>query len=117
MVEQWKTEVWEGRSEGVEEHLRELVATGQDDSDHTLRKCADYLQTNQARIRYHLFRAAGCPVGSGVVEGACKHVIGLRFKRQSTRWSKAGARAVLHLRLDRLSGRWPARCQLVRKAA
>lgn len=117
LVEQWKTEMWEGRSEGVEQHLRELVAAGQDDSDHTLRKCADYLQTNQARVRYHLFRAAGWPIGSGVVEGACKHVIGLRFKRQSTRWSRAGARAVLHLRLDRLSGRWQARCNHMRKAA
>jgi hypothetical protein len=117
LFEQWKTEVWEGRSEGVEEHLRELVAAGRDEGDQTLRKCADYLQTNQARIRYHLFRAAGWPVGSGVVEGACKHVIGLRFKRQSTRWSRPGAQAVLHLRLDRLSDRWSARCQLVRKAA
>jgi hypothetical protein len=121
LVERWKTEVWEGRSEGVEEDLRELVAQGRDDKDHTLRKCADYLQTHQHRIRYHIFRAAGWPVGSGVVEGACKHVVGLRFKRQSTRWTKAGARAVLHLRLDRLNGRGDARCthvhQQLRRAA
>lgn len=114
-LERWQAEVWEGRSEGVEEDLRELVAQGRDDGDHTLRKCADYLQTNQARIRYHLFRAEGWPLGSGVVEGACKHVVGLRFKRQSTRWTKAGARAVLHLRLDRLNGRWDARCAHVRQ--
>jgi hypothetical protein len=117
LVEEWKTEVWEGRSEGVEEHLRELVAAGKDDEDNTLRKCADYLQTHQARLRYHLFRAAGWPVGSGVVEGACKHVVGLRFKRKSTRWTRAGARAVLHLRLDRLNGRWHHRNHLMRKAA
>ena len=41
IVESWKTEVWEGRSEAVEEHLRELVAAGDDDSQSTLRKCAD----------------------------------------------------------------------------
>ena len=118
LVEQWKTEVWEGRSEGVEEHLREVVAAGRDDKkDNTLRKCADYLRTHQHRIRYHLFRAMGWPVGSGVVEGACKHVVGMRFKRQSTRWSKPGARAVLHLRLDRLSNRWNQRCEHLRKAA
>jgi hypothetical protein len=121
LVEQWKTEVQEGRSEGVEEHLRELVAAGKDDRDKTLRRCADYLQTHQARLRYHLFRAMGWPIGSGVVEGACKHVVGLRFKRQSTRWTKAGARAVLHLRLDRLNSRWERRSehlrQQLRKAA
>jgi len=117
LVEQWKTEVWEGRSEGVEEHLRELVAAGTDDASNTLRKCADYLRTHQARLRYHLFRQQGWPLASGVVEGACKHVVGQRFKRQSTRWTKAGARAVLHLRLDRLNGRWPARSELIRRAA
>jgi len=115
LVESWKTEVWEGRSEAVEEHLRQLVVAGKDDKDNTLRRCADYLQTHQARLRYHLFPAMGWPIGSGVVEGACKHVVGLRFKRQSTRWSKAGARAVLHLRLDRLSDRWEARRDLVRQ--
>jgi hypothetical protein len=111
----WEGEVWEGRSELVEQHLRELVSTGKDDRDNTLRRCADYLQTHQARLRYHLFRAAGWPVGSGVVEGACKHLIGLRFKRQSTRWTKVGAQAVLHLRLDRLNDRWNTRCQFLRK--
>ena len=52
---------------------------------------------------------------SGVVEGACKHVVGQRFKRQSTRWTKQGARAVLHLRLDRLNGRWEERCEHLRE--
>jgi len=115
LVESWKTEIWECRSEGVEEHLREFVSSGKDDSQETLRRCADYLQTHQARLRYHLFREAGWPVGSGVVEGACKHVIGLRFKRQSTRWTRAGARAVLHLRLDRLNQRWEARTRQARQ--
>jgi hypothetical protein len=117
LAKQWENEIWEGRSEGVEEHLRELVAAGRDNQDHTLRRGADYLRTHQHRLRYHLFRAAGWPIGSGVVEGACKHVVGMRFKRQSTRWTRAGARQVLHLRLDRLSHRWEARTKLIRKAA
>lgn len=116
LVTRWKTEVWEGRSEGVEQELRELVVAGKDDSDHTLRRCADYLETHQHRIRYPHFRALGLPTGSGVVEGACKHVVGLRFKRQSTRWSRPGAQAVLHLRLDRMNGRWTQRCKLARAA-
>jgi len=120
LVEQWKTEVWEGRSEAVEEQLRELVAAGKDDKDNTLRRCADCLRTHQHRIRYPLFRAMGLPTGSGVVEGGCKHVVGLRFKRKSppqADWTKPGARAVLHLRLDRLNGRWDQRCDLARQAA
>jgi hypothetical protein len=111
----WETEIWEGRSEMVEGRLRELVAAGQDDSENTLRRCANYLRTHQHRLRYHLFRAAGWPLGSGVVEGGCKHVVGLRFKRQSTRWTKRGARAVLHLRLDRLNERWAQRADHLRE--
>jgi hypothetical protein len=54
-------------------------------------------------------------LGQQVVEGACKHVVGLRFKRKSTRWTKQGARAVLHLRLDRLNSRWEKRCEHLRQ--
>lgn len=114
LEKRWEREIWAGGSEGVEDHLRELVSRAKDKADHTLRKCADYLQTHQHRLRYHLFREAGWPVGSGVVEGACKHLIGLRFKRQSTRWTKAGARAVLHLALDRINHRWETRCHHLR---
>jgi hypothetical protein len=117
LAEQWETEVWEGRSEGVEEHLREFVRQGRDDTKATLRRCADYLQTHQHRIRYPLFRAAGWPVGSGVVEGGCKQVVGMRLKRKSTRWQEPGAAAVLNLRVDRLSARWSQRCAQVRRAA
>lgn len=117
LVEAWKTMVWEGRSEATEHHLRDLVLAGEDDSKNTLRRCADYLQTHQHRLRYHLFRAAGWPRGSGVVEGACKHLIDLRFKRKSTRWTKRGAQSVLRLRLDILNGRWETRCQHMRTAA
>jgi hypothetical protein len=116
LAERWETEVWEGRSEGVEEHLREFVRQGRDDAKETLRRCADYLQTHQHRLRYPLFRAAGWPTGSGVVEGACKQLVGLRFKRKSTRWSRPGARAVLRLRVDRLSNRWPLRINSVRQS-
>ncbi len=117
LVTGWKEQIWENRSESVEEHLRELVAQGRDNAQETLRKCADYLRTHQHRIRYPRFRAMGRPVGSGVVEGACKHVVGVRFRRKSTRWSRDGGEAVLHLRLDRLNGRWEERCAHMRQAA
>ncbi len=97
LVESWQAMVWEGRSEAVEQHLRDLVSAGADDSKNTVRRCADYLQTHQHRLRYRLLTAARWPVGSGVVEGACKHVIALRFKRESTRWTKCGAQAVLQI--------------------
>jgi hypothetical protein len=116
LVGRWESELWQGHSEALEEGMRELARTVRD-PEGVLRKTADYLATHQARLRYPQFRAAGWPVASGVVEGACKHLIDLRFKRKSTRWTKAGARAVLHLRLDRLNNRWENRCDYLRKAA
>jgi len=113
LVGQWKGELRGGHSEGLEEELREMAATVRD-PDQVLRKTANYLANHQARMRYSLFRAAGWPIGSGVVEGGCGHVVGLRFKRKSTRWKAPGLRAILHLRLDLLNDRWENRCDHLR---
>jgi len=112
----WEEALRQGYGEGIQEELRELVSRGRD-RDETLRKCADYLETHQSRMRYPQFRQAGWPIGSGVVEGACKDLIDLRFKRKSTRWSRLGAEAVLHLRLDRFNARWQTRRAHMRQAA
>lgn len=116
LVKRWQGALRQGCSEGLEEELRELASQICDPQE-SLRKTADYLDHHQARLRYPLFRQAGWPIGSGVVEGGCKNVIGLRFKRKSARWKKPGFRAILHLRLDLLNNRWEKRCNLLRKAA
>lgn len=115
LVKRWKAALRRGHSEGLEEELRELEHTVRD-PDEVLRKTANYLATHQARVRYPQFRAAGWPIGSGVVEGGCNNVIDLRFKRKSTRWKKPGMGAILHLRLDILNHRWENRCDHLRSA-
>ena len=57
--------------------------------------CIRYYQTNAGRMQCDLYRTRGLPVGSGVVESACKHIVGNRFKKAGCRWSKAGANALL----------------------
>ena len=116
LVKRWKAALRQGYSEGLEEEIRELAHQIRDPQE-VLRKTADYLDHHQARLRYPLFRQAGWPIGSGIVEGGCKHVIGVRFKRKSARWKKPGFRAILHLRLDLLNNRWEKRYDLLRKAA
>jgi hypothetical protein len=71
-----------------------------------IRKAIDYFQTNKERMRYAEFRRQGLLAGSGVVEAACKTVIGLRLKQSGMRWSVAGASAIIALRCCQLSGRW-----------
>lgn len=66
-----------------------------------------YFRTNREGMRYHEYLASGYPVGSGVIEGACKHVIGDRFCGAGMRWEIEGAQALMNLRVTHLGGEWP----------
>jgi hypothetical protein len=63
-----------------------------------------YVETNRTRIRSQEPWHSGLAVGSGSVEGACKHVVQARFKRAGMRWTTQGFLHVLELRLARLNG-------------
>ena len=69
-------------------------------------RCVHYIERNRARMRYPAFRAAGLQIGSGVVEAACRSVVGARLKQSGMRWTKDGADAVLALRACLLGGRY-----------
>ena len=79
-----------------------------------LRKTIGYYQRNHAYMRYDHYLAQGWPIGTGVVEGACRHLVKDRMEQAGMRWSKAGAQAVLDLRAVRLSGDWDAYWQFHR---
>jgi hypothetical protein len=58
-----------------------------------------YLKNHQEHIHYEQFKTAGLPIGSGLVESACKWLIQQRFKGVGMRWSESGFDYLLHLRL------------------
>ena len=63
--------------------------------------------TNQApRMAYDRYRAAGWDIGSGMVESACKHLIGAREKGPGMRWSEAGAQTVAAVRVLLFNAQW-----------
>lgn len=63
--------------------------------------------TNQAsRMAYDQYRAAGWDIGSGMVESACKHLIGVREKGPGMRWSAVGAQAVAAVRVLLFNQQW-----------
>ena len=70
--------------------------------------CADYLLNNKNRLknrlRYGEYLAAGLPIATGVIEGACRHLIADRMDITGARWGLDGAEAVLRLRSLRSSG-------------
>jgi len=57
-----------------------------------------YFTENADKMRYGLFRAAGLFIGSGVIEAACKTIVGKRMKNAGMHWSKKNAEGVIALR-------------------
>ena len=67
-------------------------------------KCADYLQNNADYLQYAAYLAEGFPIATGVIEGACRHLVKDRMDISGARWRVTGAEAVLRLRALRVSG-------------
>ena len=64
-----------------------------------------YFRSNVGRMKYDEYRANGWFIGSGVIESACKTVIGQRFKQSGMIWSLKGAKALIPLRTLHKSNR------------
>jgi hypothetical protein len=72
----------------------------------TLSNVYEYLQRHRDHIEYEKFKELGLPIGSGLVESACKWLIQQRFKGVGMRWSEEGFNHLLHLRLAWVNGRF-----------
>jgi hypothetical protein len=57
-------------------------------------------------MRYDIFRAKGYFIGSGVVEAACKTIVGQRFKGAGMHWSLQGLMRLLAIRTALCSNRY-----------
>lgn len=80
-----------------------------------VRRTVGYYQRNRPYMHYDEYLAHGWPIGTGVVEGACGHLVKDRMEQSGMRWTQAGAQAVLDLRAVRLNGHWEAYWQFHRQ--
>ena len=69
-----------------------------------IRKTLSYLQNKQAFMDYPRALANGWPIATGVIEGACRHLVGDRMGITGARWGLEGAQAMLWLRAIAASG-------------
>jgi len=84
-----------------------LTLEGLPDSAYqTLTNLYHYLDKHRDHIDYAKFKELGLPIGSGMVESACKWLIQQRFKGVGMRWSEDGFNHLLHLRLAWVNGRF-----------
>lgn len=102
IVEQWIAEkavnILNGRCSQVAKGLRISATKRQITNRENIDKCADYLLKNKERLQYGKALKSGFPIASGVIEGACRHLINDRLDITGARWSLKGAEAVLKLR-------------------
>jgi hypothetical protein len=71
-----------------------------------VRSALEYLGNNKGHMRYDEYLAAGYPIGSGVAEGACRHLVKDRMEQTGMRWTVEGAQAMLHVRALYLNDQW-----------
>jgi len=72
----------------------------------TLESVITYLENNRDHMSYDVYLKAGYPIGSGVAEGACRHLVKDRMEQTGMRWTVSGAQAMLHLRATYLNDQW-----------
>jgi hypothetical protein len=70
--------------------------------------CLAYFAARADYMKYDEYLAAGYPIGSGVVEGACRHLVKDRMEQTGMRWRIAGAQAILSLRAIYVNDDWDA---------
>ena len=71
-----------------------------------------YYRDNASRMHYDEYLRLGYGIGSGAVESAHKQIVHARFRQAGMRWSEAGARRLLALRLLLLNQNWALLDQL-----
>ena len=84
--------------------LRDLTQTEREPID----TCARYLLNHRDYLHYNQYLAAGFPIATGVIEGACRYLVKDRMEITGARWSLQGAEAILRLRALEASGDFDA---------
>ncbi len=65
--------------------------------------CATYLRNKAPYLKYHHYLELGLPIATGVIEGACRHLVKDRMDITGAKWRLMSAEAVLRLRALRSS--------------
>jgi hypothetical protein len=100
----------EGKVGYVIGHFRRLLTSGAKRLSAAQRRAINgavtYFEHNRQYMQYDEYLAAGYPIGSGVAEGACRHVVKDRLEMTGMRWTVKGAQSVLHLRAIYINDDW-----------
>ena len=90
----------------IDEFRRECESVTDDSRREAMEKLGSYLEENKDSMWYRQRLKQGLAIGSGLIEGACKNMIGARLKVNSARWRIRRAERVGALRCVEYSGQW-----------
>jgi hypothetical protein len=99
-------QILDGRAAGVAAALRDAAASLGKTRRKTANKTAGYLEAKAPYLDYPRALAAGWPVATGVIEGACRHLVKDRMDITGARWGVQTAEAILKLRAIWANGDW-----------
>jgi hypothetical protein len=107
-VETQMRDILSSRSDQVIRRLEDQAATLPRSSQaaKALRGVANYLWRNQPYMNYVEYLRRGWPIGTGVIEGTCRHLVKDRMELSGMRWTISGAGALLALRAVNENGDW-----------
>ena len=78
----------------------------QGDRKASVEAACGYFEAHSHRMRYHEYLAAGYPIATRLIEGACRHLVKDRLECSGMRWTIKGAQAMLNLQSVKASGFW-----------
>jgi hypothetical protein len=112
----WVAEQKRRLREGKLDEILQLLRTGLDATPRTgpgnkgrrikLTKTIAHFTANALRMEYGRLRGEDLDIGSGVAEGAVRHVVGMRQDGPGMRWGRHRMEAVLQLRCILVNGQW-----------
>jgi len=111
--------LWDGQTRKLLKDLQKQHKRHRGRKREKLAKLHKYIQDNEQEMRYDVFREKGYDIGSGAVEGACKHVVPVivdcrltidelksKIVNRKSKIHRAGSSATLALRITWLNKRW-----------
>jgi hypothetical protein len=100
--------ILEGGVRSVIRSLRHLATSRglRGEARRQIARITNYFESHAERMRYDEYLSKGYPIATGVIEGACRHLVKDRMERSGMRWTLEGAKAMLNVRAVHESKHW-----------
>jgi len=99
-------QLWTSGGKGLLNWLEPQISTRRGKPRQALDDLHNYVTQHVDHMNYAEYKAAGWPIGTGIMESSCKQLVGLRLKGPGMHWTEAGALAVTALRAIELNRKW-----------